>query len=82
MSASKKELSSQKRSLRTQVMRHVAGFMCMGIFFLFSSLRVDRSMGTESNVSLLLYLLAAGIIYFLAYRLYPSFHRAWKDSKR
>ncbi len=62
-------------------MRHVFGFVCLFLYLLIQ-MRSNAEDGTESNLTVILFLIKCCSAYAVGYLLYKPIHRAWRDSKR
>lgn len=68
-------------TMRTKIMRQVAALSVLGLFFLLSAYR-ESGVGYTDNFQLAFYLFGGALVYYLTYKIYPTVHRAWEDSKK
>lgn len=62
-------------------MRHVSALTMLGAFFLLSAYK-ESGVEYTDNTQLAFYLVIGFLIYYITFKMYPTVHRAWEDSKK
>lgn len=69
-----------KRSIRSAMMRHVLGFICVALYFVCVLILGNRFFAIADNVTLFLLILGAFFTYGFGYIIYDPFRKAWLNS--